>query len=154
RSGGRKVRILIASGDRRQCEFVTQAVIENQVSRDSPVVLRVESVVTVNLSQVANGLGGAGVTVTEEEGRKRTPAGCRSGAGDCRFQETEARLAGDVLLAETVGFLLVISEAELERVGSANHAEVVFKRPSRLLGAIVRRASPTRKFREGDISQV
>ena len=147
RRSRREVRVLVAARYRRQRELVAQAVVDHQLAADAQIVLRVESPVAVNLPQVANRLGRARVAVTEQKRREGAAAGGRGGARDRRLQEAEARLSGDVLLAEAVGFLVVVSAAELEGVRSADVAEVVLECAPRLLGAVIRRAAPRRRTR-------
>jgi hypothetical protein len=144
----------IPTGYRRQRVLVAYPVVQNQLAADAKIVLRVEAPVTVNLSQVTHCLRRARVSVTEKKRRKGTAAGGRRGARDGRLQKAEGRLPGDVLLAEAIGFLMVVSETELERVRPADVAEIVLERPSRLFRAVIRGAAPRGKLRERYIAQI
>ena len=90
RLGRREIRILVAARHRRQREFVAQAVIENQLAADAPVVLRVKSPVAVDLLEVADRFGGAGVSVAEQERRKGTAAGGRVTPGTAVSRKLKA----------------------------------------------------------------
>jgi hypothetical protein len=136
--------------------LIAKAVVQHQPVVDAPVILCIEAVVGVDLLEVANRLGPAGVRHTKQERRERVSAaiGQRRRAGHPGFEKAESGPAADVLLAEAIGLLPVEREPRLDRVRPFDERQVVLDGEARLFGAVVRGASPGRELGKRNDAEV
>ena len=153
---GIEVRVLVLQVGGGHGDVVADAVVDGEFPGDAEVILGVEAVVGEALRDVANGFRPAEERIAEQEGGKGAAAAGREGggAGDGGAEEVEVGAARDVLLAETIGILLLEGEAELEGMGAADVAQVVLQAPTRLIGAVVGGAAPAGELREVDGGEV
>src|SRR5262245_6314592 len=110
--------------------------------------------VRINLRRGALGVGPAAIGPSQEKRGEGAAAGERRRAGHARPQKAEARLARNLLLADSGSPLALKRVAELECVLAAGVAEIIFDSPHRLLGPVEGGAAPALKFAERNEGEV
>src|SRR5207344_75425 len=109
-------------------------------------VLHVEPIVGIDLLEVANGLGSAGVGVTEQKRREGAAAHKARVTRDAGLKEAETGPAAVVLLAEAVRLLAVIGEPGFHVVRSPDQRDVVLHGRAWLLRPVIRNGAPRREL--------
>ena len=154
RPGGVEVGVLVLLVCRRQRNVVADAEVEDELTRDAPIILHVEAEVGIILSHFAWRFRAAQMCLTEQETGERTAAGEPDRPRNAGSQKIEIGASGNVLLSNAVGRLILVLEAKLIRVRTAHITQVVLDAPARLQRAVVGRRTPGSVFGEVDRREV